>query len=183
MYIKKVIIMQMMNSFTRVSFLFSLPKILDLQVGKNGKLYSIERAYEVDKNAFITWRIFPVCATTPYGVVFVDVFVGITVGVVVGAGVVFVDVFVGITVGVIVVAGVTSGVIVVAGVTSGVIVVAGVTSGIIVVAGVTSGVVVVGTGVTSCVVDCPVHPLSSTINVKSPSPVIHFFSILILLFF
>jgi len=42
-----------------------LAKSWSCRWGKNGKLYSRERAYEVDKNALITWRIFPVCATTP----------------------------------------------------------------------------------------------------------------------
>jgi len=43
-----------------------LAKSWSCRWGKNGKLYSRERAYEVDKNALITWRIFPVCATTPF---------------------------------------------------------------------------------------------------------------------
>ncbi len=44
---------------------FPFPKSWTCRWGKNGKLYSKERACEVDKNALITWRIFPVCATTP----------------------------------------------------------------------------------------------------------------------
>jgi hypothetical protein len=44
---------------------FPFPKSWTCRWGKNGETYSNERACEVDKNAFITWRIFPVCATTP----------------------------------------------------------------------------------------------------------------------